>query len=147
MALPQSHMNPSDNDGSNQPPLSAVTNTNKADTKIKILVIQQKMIGDVLASTIICESARRKYPKAQIDYVINENTKPVVLGNPYIDNIIEFKAEYKENKTAFFNFLKDIRRTGYDIVIAVSIPLRPIFFSSLRCRNTSFESSSGLINP
>ena len=29
----------------------------------------------------------------------------------------------------------------------VSIPLRPIFFNSLRCRNTSFESSSGLINP
>ena len=117
MALPQPHMNPNDNDGSNQPPLSAITNTKKVDAKIKILVIQQKMIGDVLASTIICESLRKKYPKAQIDYVIKESTKPVVLGNPYIDNIIEFKTEYKGSKSAFFKFLKNIRNSAYDIVI------------------------------
>lgn len=117
MALPQPHINPGDNLGSNRPLLSAITNPNKIDTKIKILVIQQKMIGDVLASTTICEALRKKYPKSQIDYVINDNTKPVVLGNPHINNIIEFKKEYKESKSAFYKFLIKIKQSKYDITI------------------------------
>ncbi len=30
---------------------------------MKVLVIQQKMIGDVLTSTIICESIKKTIPK------------------------------------------------------------------------------------
>lgn len=84
---------------------------------MKILVIQQKMIGDVLTSTIICEALTKKYPDATIDYLVNSNTKPVILGNPYFHNIIEFKNEYRENKKAFYSFLKDIKKSNYDLVI------------------------------
>ncbi len=45
---------------------------------MKILVIQQKMIGDVLTSSILFEALRLKYPNAQLDYLINEHTFPVV---------------------------------------------------------------------
>jgi heptosyltransferase-2 len=41
---------------------------------MKILIIQQKMIGDVLVS-IICNNLRR-YPDAQIDYLVYESTTP-----------------------------------------------------------------------
>ncbi len=84
---------------------------------MKILVIQQKMIGDVLTSTIICEVLRKEHPDATIDYLINSNTKPVVTENPFFDNIIEFKVDYKNSKRAFYTFLKQIRHTNYDLVI------------------------------
>ncbi|MEW7292728.1 glycosyltransferase family 9 protein [Aquimarina sp. 2304DJ70-9] len=84
---------------------------------MKILVIQQKMIGDVLTSTIICETLRKEYPDATIDYLINSNTIPVVKNNSFFDNIIEFKQEYRDSKKAFFLFLKQIRKTKYDLVI------------------------------
>ena len=45
---------------------------------MKILVIQQKMIGDVLVSSILCENLRYAYPDAQIDYLIYDSTKTVV---------------------------------------------------------------------
>ena len=65
--------------------------------KIKVLVIQHKQIGDVLASTVICETIKRKYPGATIHYLINTNTIPVVWNHPSIDEIIEFKLVYQEN--------------------------------------------------
>ena len=49
---------------------------------MKILVIQQKMIGDVLISSIICNNLRIAYPEAQIDYLIYPFTKPAVENNP-----------------------------------------------------------------
>ncbi|PKV52206.1 heptosyltransferase-2 [Aquimarina sp. MAR_2010_214] len=86
---------------------------------MKILVIQQKMIGDVLTSTIICEALRKEYPDAIIDFLVNSNTKPVILENPFFDHIIEFKNEYQEDKKALYTFLKQIRKSKYDYVIDV----------------------------
>lgn len=83
----------------------------------KILVIQQKMIGDVLASSSICNVLKQVYPCSRIDYLVNGFTTPVVANNPNIDNIIPFEEEYKESKTAFLRFLKKIRKTKYDVVI------------------------------
>ncbi len=84
---------------------------------MKILVIQQKMIGDVLTSTIICEALRKEHPNATIDYLINSNTRPVVIENPFFDNLIEFKNVYRDNKIAFYHFLRQIKKTKYDLVI------------------------------
>ncbi|RZT00350.1 glycosyltransferase family 9 protein [Aquimarina brevivitae] len=117
MALPQSHNADNLKEEASKASLSSVRNTDNTKAKIKILVIQQKMIGDVLASTIICEALRKKYPFSNISYLVNSNTKPVVIGNPHIDTIIEFKPEFKESKTAFFKFLKHIRGQRYDLVI------------------------------
>lgn len=83
----------------------------------KILVIQQKMIGDVLLSSILCQYLKRKYPKSEIHYCIYAHTLPVVLNNPYVDRIISFEPEHKENKRAFLKFLRNIRSQHYDSVI------------------------------
>ncbi|WP_299314071.1 glycosyltransferase family 9 protein [uncultured Aquimarina sp.] len=84
---------------------------------MKILVIQQKMIGDVLTSTIICEALKKEYPKATIDYLVNSSTKPVIQENPFFDHIIEFKNKYRDSKKEFYSFLKEIKKLKYDLVI------------------------------
>ena len=84
---------------------------------MKILVIQQKMIGDVLTSTIICEALKQKYPESKIDYVINSHAKAVVLNHPVIDSLIEFKPIYRKSKREFYHFLLNIRKNKYDLVI------------------------------
>ncbi|KAA1247838.1 glycosyltransferase family 9 protein [Aquimarina sp. RZ0] len=84
---------------------------------MKILVIQQKMIGDVLTSTIICEALQKKYPNSSIDYLVNSSTIPVLLENPFFTNIVEFKNEYRNSKKAFYAFLKKIKCSKYDLVI------------------------------
>ena len=72
---------------------------------MKILVIQQKMIGDVLVSSILCENLRYAYPDAQIDYLIYDSTKTVVDGAKYISNLILFTAKQRESKWELLKFI------------------------------------------
>jgi heptosyltransferase-2 len=84
---------------------------------MKILVIQQKMIGDVLVSSILCDNLRKAYPKAQIDYMVYESTIAVLQGNTNFDNLILFKEKHQKSKWEYFKLLKSIRAEKYDIVI------------------------------
>jgi ADP-heptose:LPS heptosyltransferase len=84
---------------------------------MKILVIQQKMIGDVLVSSIICNNLRLAYPDAQIDYLVYGSTTPVLEGNPNIDTIIRFEEKHRKNKKEFLNLALEIRATKYDLLI------------------------------
>ena len=63
---------------------------------MKILIIQHKMIGDVLLTSLLCENIKKAFPNATVDYLINTNTLPVLENNPYIDEKIIFNE--KENK-------------------------------------------------
>src|SRR6476661_249811 len=84
---------------------------------MKILVIQQKMIGDVLVSSIICNNLRTAYPDAQIDYLVYESTIPVLEGNTAIDNLILFTEKHRNSNRAFLSLALRIRRQKYDLVI------------------------------
>lgn len=84
---------------------------------MKILVIQQKMIGDVLASSIICNNLKMSYPDSIVDYLVYPFTKPVIENNPNIDNIILFEEDNQKSKKAFLKFLLSIRKAHYDVVI------------------------------
>ncbi|OEJ98834.1 glycosyltransferase [Flavivirga aquatica] len=86
---------------------------------MKILIIQQKMIGDVLTSSILFEALRQKYPDAQLDYLINEHTFPVVENNPFIDHFIFFTKQHESSKKTLFKLAKSIKQKKYDVVIDV----------------------------
>ncbi|MBT8196629.1 MAG: lipopolysaccharide heptosyltransferase family protein, partial [Bacteroidia bacterium] len=84
---------------------------------MKILVIQQKMIGDVLTTALLFEALKRKYPKSELHYVINSNTEAVIRHNPFIDKLLMFTPEIQSQKSDFYKFLKVIRSENYDVVI------------------------------
>lgn len=80
---------------------------------MKILVIQQKMIGDVLISSLICENLKKNFPEAEVHYLVNAFCKPVVQGNPYIDKFILFEDQFRKSKTELFKFLGSIKKEKY----------------------------------
>jgi len=86
---------------------------------MKVLIVQQKMIGDVLTSSILFEAIKNKYPNSELHYVINANTYPVVENNPFIDKFIFVTPQIESNKFRFFAFLKSIKKENYEIVIDV----------------------------
>lgn len=95
---------------------------------MKILVIQQKMIGDVLVSSTICNNLRIAYPDARIDYLVYESTIPVLEGNPAIDNIIAFKKEHRESNIALLKLAFKIRKEKYDLAIDAYSKLESYIF-------------------
>ena len=86
---------------------------------MKILVIQQKRIGDVLTSTIISNNLKKQYPESQIDFMCYPNSVDVLIGNPNIDNIIPLSNKVRKAYFSLFKFIFEIRAKKYDIVIDV----------------------------
>lgn len=86
---------------------------------MKILIIQQKMIGDVLTSSILFEAIKEKHPKSELHYLINSHTLPVIENNPFIDEFILYTPEIERGYLKLWHFIKFIRKNEYDAVIDV----------------------------
>lgn len=84
---------------------------------MKILVIQQKRIGDVLTSTILCDNLRHAYPTAEIHYMCYPNSTAVLQGHPSIDRVIELPDSIRKSYPKLAGFIWDIRKAKYDAVI------------------------------
>jgi lipopolysaccharide heptosyltransferase II len=109
---------------------------------MKILIIQQKMIGDVLTTSILFEALKQKYPNSKLHYLINSHTFPVVENNPFIDQFIFFSPEIEKSKLKFFQFLKSVRKEKYDVVVDVYSKLSSnivTIFSSANIKITKYK--------
>jgi len=83
----------------------------------KILVIQQKMIGDVLVGSILPETLAGVYPDAQVDYLIYENTWPVIQENARKYRALLFTEKQRKSRVEFLRFARKIRDERYDVII------------------------------
>jgi ADP-heptose:LPS heptosyltransferase len=84
---------------------------------MKILVIQQKRIGDVLTSTILSNNLKKHYPNASVDYMCYPNCVDVLKENPNIDSVIVLSNEVRKSYPKLLKFIFQIRKQHYDIVI------------------------------
>lgn len=85
--------------------------------KKRILVIQHKMIGDVLLTSLLCENIKKTFPHATVDYLVNRNTLPVLENNPYIDNLIVFDEQKNKGLWKLIQFSRSVQQKKYDVVI------------------------------
>lgn len=115
---------------------------------MKILIIQQKMIGDVLTSTILFEAIKEKYPTAELHYLINSDTAAVVQNNPYIDTLILLTPKIEKNNLKLWKLIKSIRKTKYTTVIDVYSKLSSNIisaFSNAKTKISYYKSYSSFI--
>ncbi|MGE6355697.1 glycosyltransferase family 9 protein [Flavobacterium sp. NPDC079362] len=86
---------------------------------MKILVIQQKRIGDVLVSSILCNSLKKQYPDSVIDFMCYAHCKDVLIGNPNIDTVIILPEITRKSYLSLFKFFFEIRSQKYDVLIDI----------------------------
>jgi len=55
------------------------------ESSMKILIIQNKRIGDVLISSVIANNFKAKYPISEIHFMAYDFTHGVIINNPNID--------------------------------------------------------------
>lgn len=104
---------------------------------MKVLVIQQKMIGDVLASTVICEAIKSIYPNWEVHYMIEPGTFAVVENNPFIDHIVYFEKAKHNSFGSLIQFGKELKKQNYDAVIDAYgkwESIIPAYFSGAKTR-------------
>ena len=115
---------------------------------MKILVIQQKMIGDVLVTSVLCDNLRKAYPNAIIDYMVYESTIAVLQGNKSIDNLVLFQEKNRKSNWEFFKFLLQIRKSKYNIVIDAYTKIEsflPVLFSGAKMKISFDKKNRNLI--
>ncbi|MCK8481981.1 glycosyltransferase family 9 protein [Psychroserpens algicola] len=115
---------------------------------MKLLIIQQKMIGDVLTTSILFEALKAAHPNAELHYVINTHTFPVVENNPYIDKFLFVTPEIEQSKIKFYTFLKSIRHEHYDAVVDVYGKLSSAlisYFSKAKIKSAYHKSYTAFI--
>ncbi len=83
-----------------------------------VLVVRFRQLGDAVLTTVLCNTIRKNFPGARIDYVLNDNLAPLFEGHPSIDRIITFT---KEERHDALTYLKKVWRimhdTRYDVII------------------------------
>lgn len=84
---------------------------------MKILIIQNKRIGDVLLASIIPNNIKKNYPDSTITFFCYDNAAPVLEQNPNIDRIIAVKEKELKKIKNLARYALLIRKENFDLII------------------------------
>ncbi len=59
----------------------------------RILIVNLDFIGDVLMTTAMLPSLKRKYPESAIHWITQKNALPALQNNPFLDKVWEWNDE------------------------------------------------------
>jgi len=93
-----------------------------------ILIVKLSAIGDVVQTLPMLEALKSQYPKAQIDWVVEEEASDLLIGHPALNRVIvsrrkswpkQFFREgaFRDTLGEIGKFIRDLRNLPYDWVI------------------------------
>ncbi|RKY53404.1 MAG: hypothetical protein DRP89_06250, partial [Candidatus Neomarinimicrobiota bacterium] len=85
------------------------------DEPRKILIIRLSSLGDIVVLTPIFKSLRKRFPEAQIDFLVKKEFKSIVAENPYLSNVITF--DVKEKLQGWNKLCRLLAHENYDLFI------------------------------
>ena len=89
----------------------------------KILLIKLSALGDVVHTIPVLNKLRRRYPRAQLDWLVTPGIAELLEHHPAITNIVEFEREAWSAPwrlapfASYARLASKLRRTAYDLVI------------------------------
>ncbi len=95
----------------------------------RIAVIKPSALGDIVHSLPVLTALRRRFPPAQIAWIVNRTYAPLLCGHPDLNEIIPFdrgamRAGLLTGGISFARFLHDLRKRRFDLVIDLQGLLR-----------------------
>jgi heptosyltransferase-2 len=82
----------------------------------KILIIQNKRIGDVLISSVIANNYKAKYPDSVVHLMAYDFTHGVIQNNPNIDKIISINEKELKKIGNLAKMILQVRNEKYDVI-------------------------------
>lgn len=90
----------------------------KKDSFQKILIVRTDRIGDVLLSTPVIKALRRHFPQSYIAVMVRPYARDIVLGNPYLDEVIVYD-KYGRERSLYrtIQFAWGLRKKRFDLAL------------------------------
>ncbi len=80
----------------------------------RILVIQLRRIGDVILTTPAVAALKARWPRAELDFLVEPAGAEALAGNPHIHELIVYRAR---GPLGALTWMRRIRRKRYDWVV------------------------------
>lgn len=91
----------------------------KTEDRFKIAIVSTACWGDNINSTMMHKPLRTAYPHAIIDVHTSDRYASAFYNNPYINNIVEYRADSKNAALHLMCEVPDkIKNAGYNLIIA-----------------------------
>jgi len=81
----------------------------------RILVIRLSGIGDVVHTLPLLGALRKRYPHAYIAWLVQRKAEGILLGHPYLDEVITFDRE--KWIRGLWSVIRRLRNRRFDLVI------------------------------
>ncbi len=98
---------------------------------MRLLVTRFSSIGDIILTTPVLRAIKRKYPDAVLDFLVLDQFKDAIAGNPHINNLIVFRKDKYRGIMGIIRFSRKLAPKGYDVVIDLHAKTRSILLSIL----------------
>jgi len=101
----------------------------------RILIIRFSSIGDIVLTTPIIRNLKKKYPEAELHFLIKKNFRTVIAGNPHIDVIHELdqdlNAVIHQLRNIHFDYVIDLQKNFRSARVRRAIAARSFTFPKL----------------
>lgn len=87
-----------------------------------MLIVRLSSIGDIALTTPLIRAVRRRYPSAQIDFVVKREFAELLRTNPYLNQVYEYEA--RTGVTGLISLAASLRRHHYDLYVDIHNNLR-----------------------
>lgn len=94
----------------------------------RTLIIRFSSVGDVVLSSLLVRTLRRRFPGCQIDYLVKAEYAELVQHSPFLSRVIEFPTGGTVRD--LLRLRRTIRAEGYDLIIDIHDSLRSRLLSA-----------------
>ena len=101
----------------------------------KILLIKLSAVGDVVHTLPVLNKLRRRYPNAQIDWLVTPAIGELLRHHPALNNVVDFERDASAPPwawsalTSYARLAAKLRRTRYDLAIDLHCQSRTAFLA------------------
>lgn len=94
----------------------------------KILIIRLSSIGDVLLTTALIRTLKKRFPNSKIDFVIKKQFKQLIAWHPSLNTIYAYPK--KGTKNSLKEIKHRIKAQQYDIIFDIHKNFRSLYLRS-----------------
>lgn len=85
----------------------------------RILIVRLSALGDIVFASSMLDALRQRWPRAQIDWLVQSGFAGIVDGDPRIDAVLRVPADLLRSPPALWRLRRTLRARRYDWVLEV----------------------------